>query len=138
MTRIAVVLVTGAVSLSLLACAGGPQGQAQGSDPQAILDELNSGMRQRNAASHRNEALRLEIEHRDLEDQLRYRRASNQQISGELARYCPNGQPSCMPPPQALLQEAGRRGLIELRAQQPSAECVTLGDGLGGGITDCY
>jgi hypothetical protein len=90
----------------------------------------------------RNEAMRLELERRDLEDQLRYQRASDQQIMGEMARYCPpNGEPPCAAqPPQPLLQEAARRGLIAFAPQPPSgpsADCVTLGDGLGGGITDC-
>jgi hypothetical protein len=63
----------------------------------------------------RNEATRLELERLDLEQKLRYRRASDPEISQELMRYCPNGEPPCrQQPPDLLLQEASRRGLIIL------------------------
>jgi hypothetical protein len=66
-------------------------------------------------ASRRNEAMRLELERFDLEQKLRYRRASKWEIAEELLRYCPNGEPPCrQQPPDSLLQEASRRGLIIL------------------------
>jgi len=95
-------------------------------------------------ARQQNEMMRLEIERLDLEQQLRFRRATDSQVEQELARYCPNGEPPCwQTPPSALLQEATRRGLIEYKSaapppRQPGLECLTMGDGEGGGLTDCY
>jgi hypothetical protein len=111
-------------------------------DPTAELQQMIRQQDQLDAQRHQNEAMRLELERRDLEDQLRYRNATDPQIMGELARYCPpNGEPPCSSePPQSLLQEATKRGLIQFSSQRPSApsaDCVTLGDGMGGGVTDC-
>jgi hypothetical protein len=115
---------------------------AQAQDPQAILNGLiqqhvQQNMQQRDLRQQ-NEMMRLELDRLDLEEQLRYRRASDAAIQQTMSRYCPPaGEPPCRAqPPQALLNEAMRRGLIEMEA--PSVQCQTFGDGMGGGITNCH
>src|SRR5262249_62000137 len=81
-------------------------------DPLDVQNALLRKAMQDHEARQKNEALRLEIERRDLEDQLRYRRLSDQQVMGELVRFCPKGEPPCAAqPPQPLLQVAAKRGL---------------------------
>ena len=116
---------------------------ARAQDPQALMNALIQRQMQQDEVRQKNNMMRLEIERLDLEQQLRFRRATDFQIEEELSHYCPNGKPPCwQTPPSALLQEAARRGLIEYKGsarspQLPALDCVTMGDGLGGGITDC-
>jgi hypothetical protein len=114
-------------TILILLVAGSVRAQTeQPVDPTAILEQMIRQQDELEAQRHRNEAMRLELERRDLEDQLRYRRATNEQIAGEMARYCPNGEPPCsMQPPQSLLQEAARRGRIEFKPQQPTGVIST-------------
>jgi len=83
----------------------------------------------------------LETQRLNLEEQLRYRRLTDAQVMGELARYCRSGQPPCSPPPPpGLLQEAGRRGLITYLPGGPRApgqECMIVGLGDGDAAVDC-
>lgn len=113
-------------------------GQSQ--DPQSVLTDLIRQQQQQNAIRQQNERDRLEIEHLDLQERLRYRRMTDLEIGGELARYCPGTQPQCASkPPQPLLQEAVRRGLLTMRHRgtSPGTDCLVFGDGAGGGIVDC-
>jgi hypothetical protein len=117
---------------------------ARAQDPQAQMNALIQRQMQQDEVRQQNSMMRLELERLDLEQQLRLRRANDSQVEEELSRYCPNGAPPCLrTPPDVLLQEAARRGLIEYRAgaepqRQPGLECLTMGDGEGGGITDCH
>jgi hypothetical protein len=117
-------------------------GRAQ--DPQGLLNTLIQRQMQQNELQRQNEMMRLQLEQLDLKQQLRFRYATDMQIEQELSRYCPNGEPPCtQTPPNALIQEASRRGLIQYNAgnrspQQPALGCLTMGDGEGGGVTDCY
>jgi hypothetical protein len=91
-----------------------------------------------------NEMMRLEIERRNLEQELQLGRATDSQIAQELSRYCPlAGQQCLQAPPSALLQEASRRGLVQYMPsaatpQERGFDCVKIGDDLGGGFTDCH
>src|SRR5262245_22684043 len=116
------------------------EGMASGQDPQAVMNELLRQQMQQRAARQQNEMMRLELERRDLERKLQLSRASDRQVWDALTRYCPAGNPPCpYQPPDSLLDEAERRGLITLAPRrQPRLRCETLGDGMGGGITDCY
>jgi hypothetical protein len=109
-------------------------------DPLVLENELIRRSMEHNAIRRRNETMRLELERLDLEEQLRYRRMSDFQVSGELGRYCPTGEPPCHPPPPpSLVQEAVRRGLIEFKTTQPSFECLTLSSPDGSdAITNCH
>jgi hypothetical protein len=129
MSRIAFAVAAAALMVT------GP-GRAQ--DPQAVLDGLIRQQRENDGPRRHNERLRLELERRDLEDQLRYRRASTDAIMTEIRRYCPSGQPPCaQTPPAPLLQEAVRRGLIEyVQSARPGVECTTVSSG-GLAVTDC-
>jgi hypothetical protein len=91
-------------------------------EPQSVLDGL---IRQRQ-----------EQRRADLEDQLRYRRASDAAIEAELRRCCPSDGSACRPLPPPLFQEAARRGMIRTTPRQGGVECVTLG-GYGMAVTDC-
>jgi hypothetical protein len=125
-----------ALTLGLLIGSPALAQQPQPADPTVLMDQMIRQRMELDAQRRNNEATRLELERRDEEH---YQRATNQQVMGELMRYCPSGEPPCpRKPPQALLQEASRRGLVEFKPQQPSTECVTMGDGFGGGVTDCY
>jgi hypothetical protein len=118
-------------------------GSAFAQSPQSVLNALIQRQMQQDQLRQQNEMMRLEIERLNLEQELRFRRETDYELSQELSRYCPGGQPPCLQnPPDALLQEAGRRGLIQFTARAPSTgqrglDCVTFGDGEGGGITDC-
>jgi hypothetical protein len=109
-------------------------------DPQSVMDELL----RRYAPGTPTEVYRPN-RRRDYDDQyaLRYRRLSSGEIMMELRRYCPNGKPPCSyEPPQALLQEAANRGLIEYidplpQPRRPSIECTTVDAGDGLAITEC-
>jgi hypothetical protein len=64
-------------------------------------------------------------------------RESTDAIVAEMQRYCPSGPPDCRSePPQALLLELARRGLIEPRPQQRGIECATV-DLEGLAMTEC-
>jgi hypothetical protein len=93
---------------------------AQAQDSQAILNGLiqqhmQQHMQQRDLRQQ-NEMMRLELDRLDLEEHLRYRRASDATIQQTMSRYCPPaGEPPCREqPPQALLNEAMRRALLYL------------------------
>lgn len=120
--------IIAAVVLALIASAAHAQ---QPIDPQAALDALIRQQLEKNA--------RAEAERRQ-EEALRQRYASLSiyELQAELDRYCPNGPPCLYSPPDALLHEAAKRGLIRFRSAPGSGnDCVFLGDGLGGGIGDC-
>jgi hypothetical protein len=112
---------------------------ARAQDPQALLNGLIQQQMQEYQASHDNRMMQLELERQELAKQLRYRQSTNLQIMQELDLYCPSGNPPCPTvPPQSLLQEAARRGLITYTSPPPQDHgCVMLGDGMGGGIADC-
>jgi hypothetical protein len=117
---------------------------AHAQDPQSMLNYLIQREVEQDQLRQENEMRRLEIERLDLEQQLGFRRATDDEIMHELSRYCPTGEPPCsQAPPDALLREAAQRGLIHFRTapqlpRRPAMECVTIGDGDGGGFTDCY
>jgi hypothetical protein len=111
----------------------------QNTNPQNVLDYLLRQQMEQDAQRRQNEAMRLELERRDLESQLRYQRMSDRDLMNSLTRYCPHVDAPCDRAPPVLVQEAARRGLIRYLPQprQPGTDCVILGDGLGGGIADC-
>jgi hypothetical protein len=116
--------------------------RAEQYDPQSVLNSLIQQHLHEDAQRRQNEATRLELEHLDLQRQLRYHRLSDRDLMAELTRYCPNGEPPCTQvPPTALLQEAAQRGIIlfpnPLQSIQPGFDCITFPDDDGGGITDC-
>jgi hypothetical protein len=125
--------------LSILLVA--PFAKAQDVDPLALMQGLLRQHLQEDAQYRQNERMLLELQRLDLEEQLRYRRLTDGQVMGELARYCLSGEPPCSPPPPArLLQEAARRGLITyppsaLRA--PGQDCMIVGLGDGDAAVDC-
>jgi hypothetical protein len=57
----------------------------QAQDTQAILN----GLIQQHDLRQQNEMIRLELDRLDLEEQLRYRRASDAAIQQTMSRYCP-------------------------------------------------
>jgi hypothetical protein len=96
---------------------------------------------EQDAIRHQNEMMRLEIQRQELAAQLRYRQASDGEISNEMMRYCPPaGEPPCrQQPPQALIQEAVRRGLLELTpASRPRVDCLGVADPEGPVSLSCY
>lgn len=117
---------------------------AHAQDPQSVLNALIQREMQQADVRQQNEMMRLEIERRNLEQQLQLGRATDSQIAQELSRYCPlAGQQCLQAPPSALLQEASRRGLVQYMPsaatpQERGFDCVTIGDDLGGGFTDCH
>lgn len=112
-------------------------------DPQSILNALIQRQVQHDELRRQNDDMRLEIERRDLEQELRFRQETDSQIANELARYCPAaGAPCLQRPPDALLREGARRGLVEYGTDPQSRarrgfDCVSIGDDEGGGFTDC-
>jgi hypothetical protein len=112
-------------------------------DPQAVMDMLLRREMQRYELSHQNQMMRLELERRDPEEKLRFSCASDRQIAEELARYCQNGEPPCWrTPPDILLEEAARRGLVRYSSPQPTPrargqDCMVIGLGQGDGTIDC-
>jgi hypothetical protein len=117
---------------------------ARAQDPQSVLNSLIQREMQQADVRQQNQMMRLEIERRNLEQELRLGRATDSQIVQELSRYCPvAGQQCLQAPPDALLQEAARRGLVQYMPpaaapQQRAFDCVTIGDDFGGGFTDCH
>jgi hypothetical protein len=117
---------------------------ARAQDPQSVLNALIQREMQQADVRQQNEMMRLEIERRNLEQELRLGRATDSQIAQELSRYCPiAGQQCLQAPPDALLQEAAQRGLVQYMPpaappQQRAFDCVTIGDDFGGGFTDCH
>jgi hypothetical protein len=114
---------------------------ASAQDPQAVLNGLIQQQTQEYQASHDNRMMQMQLDRQELAEKLRFRRATNLQIMQELDLYCPSGNPPCpSPPPQSLLQEAARRGLITMASrpsQEEARDCLIFGDGEGGGIADC-
>jgi hypothetical protein len=116
---------------------------ASAQDPQAVMDMLLRQGTQQYELSHQNQIMRLELERRELEEKLRFSRASDQQIAEELTRYCRNGEPPCWrTPPDILLEEAARRGLVRYSSPQPTPrapgqDCMVIGLGQGDGTIDC-
>jgi hypothetical protein len=108
-------------------------------DPQGDLDRLIQQQRRELDAQHQTRMLRFKREQAELKVRMRYQTLNVFQLTSELLRYCSNGEPPCeVEPPEPLVQELARRGLIEFKApNRPNLGCVTFGDGLGGGITDC-
>jgi hypothetical protein len=117
---------------------------AYAQDPQSVLNYLIHKQIEQDQLRQQNETMRLESERLDLEQHLRFRRETDSELMDDLATYCPNGEPPCsLAPPDALVREAAQRGLIHFRTapqqpRRPAMECVTIGDGDGGGFTDCY
>jgi hypothetical protein len=62
---------------------------AQAQDPQALMNALIQRQMQQDEVRQQNSMRRLELERLDLEQQLRFRRATDSQIGAELSRYCP-------------------------------------------------
>jgi hypothetical protein len=123
-----------AIAVAVTGCTAQPQPQSQGYDPQAVMNllirrELEKDI-QRDEQRRQEETIRL-----------RYQRASNDDLIAEFTRYCPTGKPPCVQsPPDLLIQEASRRGLLTSTSQhpgRPGIESVTMGDDFGGGITEC-
>lgn len=115
-----------AIAILLTSCSAQPQPQQNYVNPQAAV----SGMLQR----HLEEGARME-EQRRQEAAMRqhYQRLSRDQIGAELTRYCPGSNASsCIQrPPDALVEEARRRGLIEPVAmspqpRRPGMDCVVV------------
>jgi hypothetical protein len=109
MKRIALILTV------VVLWAGGAVAQQ---NPTAMMEGMIRQHLQERAQCQQNESMRLELERRRLQQQLeeegRYRGLSDLQVLDEIRRYCQNGEPPCpMQPPQSLIQEALRRGLIE-------------------------
>jgi hypothetical protein len=124
------------IAVGLTGCAAEPQ---QGYvDPQAVMSSL--------LARQVDQLAREDAERRQQEAmRLQYQRASNAELMTEFARYCPNGTPPCVQsPPELLIHEASRRGLIEPapnQRQQPVSagiNCITMPLGMGASVTDCY
>jgi hypothetical protein len=101
-------------------------------DPQSYMDYLL-----------RREQQKYELRYRErmYEEQRRayYRSASDYQIQDELSRYCPPNAVLCNSVPPDLAEEGIRRGLLTASpgSASPGFQCLTFGDGMGGGITDC-
>jgi hypothetical protein len=125
----------------IAAFAGFGAGLALAQDPQGVVNSLIKRQIETNQLQHRNEMLRLELQNDELKEQLKYHHATDSEIEGELALYCRAAEPPCWrSPPPALVDEAARRGLIKLEAskpRRPNFKCITMGDGEGGGITEC-
>jgi hypothetical protein len=69
-----------------------------------------------------------------------YQGATDAQIEEQLSRYCPVGKQRCTSIPPDLAEEGIRRGLLTAPPPSPDSPhfgCVTMGVGMGGGITDC-
>ena len=108
---------------------------AFGQDPQAVMHMLLERQMERYQ-------LQQQLERQELEEKLRLRRASDYQISAELARYCRNGEPPCWRArPDILLGEAMRRGLLQYsppaRQTAPGQDCMVIGLGEGDATIDC-
>jgi hypothetical protein len=119
--------ITGAVLLALYAGLA----SAQTYDPQTVLDSLIQRQLQDQAR-------------RDWEAQQAQQRAafyaslSDQQLMQQTDQFCPIGGPVCSQQlPTELAQEGIRRRLIPTAPLPPGMDCVTMGDGEGGGITEC-
>jgi hypothetical protein len=116
---------------------------AAAQDPQAAMNMLLHTQIQRFQLNHQNQMRRLELEHRELKEKLRLSGYSDYQIADELARYCQNGEPPCRrAPPEVLLDEAARRGLIRYSStpteQTPAGQdCMVIGLGGGDATIDC-
>lgn len=128
-----------AIAIGLAGCSEQPQPQPNYVDPVAAVSgllqkQINDDARQEHDRQQ-NDAMRL-----------RYQRASNAALVAEFDSYCPGGKPPCVrSPPDLLVEEAAKRGLIEhvptsqqpQQPRQPGTTCVAMGDEMGGGIIDC-
>lgn len=133
-----------AVALLLAACANNPQVQGQeepsASGPTVQTNNPTHDLQQLSTTGQPTATMRSEGEGRDLEDRPRYQQMSNNAVADELDRYCPYLAPPCHPaPPDSLVREAARRGLIKFKSPptQPTTECIVVSDGSGGGAADC-
>ena len=122
-------------AILLAACAAQPQPAPDYVDP---LAAANSMLRR-----HMDDLARQDAEKQQQQAQrLAYQRMSDTQVMGELSRYCPTGPPNCpQEPPDDLIQEAARRGLIVHapvpdRPRPPGVDCVSVGD-VDMAITNC-
>jgi hypothetical protein len=114
-------------AILLAACAAQPRPAPDYVDPQAtasaLLRRSMDDLARRDAEKQQQQAQRLS-----------YQRMSDTQVFGELSRYCPSGPPNCpQEPPEDLIQEAARRGLItpapvQRRPLPPGMDCVSVGD----------
>jgi len=124
-----------------VAIAGANPAWSQSIDPQLLMDYMLRQRIEESAVRHQNEMMRLEIERQERAAQLRYRQASDREISAEMVRYCPPaGEPPCrQQPPQVLIQEAARRGLIKLApTSRPRVDCLGVADPDGPLSLSCY
>jgi len=114
---------------------------SQSIDPQLFMDRMLRQRIEESTVRHQNEMMRLENQRQELAAQLRYRQASDREISGEMMRYCPPaGEPPCrQQPPEVLIQEAARRGLIKLApTSRPRVDCLGVADPEGPVSLSCY
>jgi hypothetical protein len=114
-------------AILLAACAAQPQPAPDYVDPLAVANSL--------LRRHVDDLAREDTERQQQQAQrLSYRRMSSPQLMGELSQYCPGGPPNCpQEPPEDLIQEAARRGLItpipvQRRPLPPGMDCVSVGD----------
>jgi hypothetical protein len=115
-----------AIAILLMSCSAQPQLQQNYVNPQAAA----SAMLQR----HLEEGARMEEQHRQEEaTRMHYQGLSGDQIRAELNRYCPGSNASsCIQrPPDALVEEARHRGLIEPvpmppQPRRPGVDCVVV------------
>jgi hypothetical protein len=111
----------------LAACA--VQTQPDYTSPQSVLNSLIRQQTERQVAEDANKQRQAALRQS-------YRSLSNEQLVSEFDRYCPSVSPLC----DKLTQEAVDRGLMTPTPRKPLApgvDCVSLGDGEGGAITDC-
>lgn len=100
-------------------------------DPQDVMDRL---IRERWAKMQRDQQERQIM----TAERARLATVPDGEIGRELMSYCPQMQPPCIAqPPDALLDEALRRGIIVGQRPAPGSDCMFFGDGMGGGIGDC-
>ena len=128
-----------ALATVLAGCAQQPLGTAP-PDPAAML--LQSANRMQAELQQEDEA-RQRAKAQEKAQEQRYAAMPPSDLMAELKRYCPRLNPPCdYAPPETLLNEAMRRGLIQsagvpLPRPRAGTDCVALGDELGGGIINC-
>jgi hypothetical protein len=100
---------------------------SQDVDPQGVLNYLIARELQQMEQPDADEA-------RLRQDAARYAVATDAEIRGELDRYCPRSETTCLArPPESLAQEGIRRGMLTLAApQNRGIDCVKIGI-----IVDC-
>jgi hypothetical protein len=119
--------ITGAVLLALYAGLA----SAQTYDPHSVLGSL--------IQRQLEEQTRRDWDAQQAQDRaILYARLSDQQLQHEIDQFCPIGAPVCSQQlPTELAQEGIRRGLLKPSPLPRGMDCVTMGDGEGGGITQC-